>query len=80
MTEDQWISVEDQLPETRDGTRYLVARDCGNGTLKSISVGLLLGGEWHISDDVRSFRDMGYRITHWMPLPAPPTTSGDNHD
>ena len=69
---DGWISVEDRLPEAREGTRYLVARDCGNGTLKGISVGFLLGGEWHISDDVRSFRDMGYRVTHWQLLPAAP--------
>ena len=69
---DGWISVEDRLPEVRDGTRYLVARDCGNGTLKSTSVGFLLGDEWYMSDDVRSFRDMGYRVTHWMPLPAAP--------
>lgn len=73
----EWISVEDRLPEAKNGVSsesVLVVKDCGPGSIPSMDVafawadGHLLGGKrWNHLEDV------GYRITHWMPLPAPPS-------
>ena len=59
---DDWISVEDELP--KDNTKCIVV---GDGL--SPQIGLWLNESWanHI-DMITS------RVTHWQPLPAPPTS------
>lgn len=59
----RWISVEDELPEYNQKVLW-----CWDDGLISIGrIGRVALDEQHNED--------GY-ITHWMPLPAPPTCSG----
>ena len=57
---DVWISVEDRLPEN-DGT-VLVASTCGN----------VFTGWW---DEHWRVIETFSEVTHWMPLPKPPSHS-----
>ena len=56
------------------GKRILCLKDCGEGTLTSISIVFWLNdGEWHLDDCASGTAEgLGYRVTHWMPLPAAP--------
>ena len=70
--EAQWQPIETAPKEL--GKRILGLKDCGEGTLTSISIVFWLNdGEWHINDCApRTAEGFGYRVTHWMPLPAEP--------
>ena len=70
--EAQWQPIETAPKEL--GKRILGLKDCGGGTLTSISVVFWLNdGEWHLNDcATRTAEGFGYRVTHWMPLPAEP--------
>lgn len=57
LQEEQWISVEDELPKKENG--YLVSD--GTGVL----FGYWVDGFWMPSE-------LSGDITHWMPLPNPP--------
>ena len=57
----EWVSVEDRLPEEK---QRVIVRCERVGT----SVGWILWGNWMA--DIGP--DAG-KVTHWMPLPAPPT-------
>jgi hypothetical protein len=59
--EDQWISVNDMLPK-EEGT-YKVMKIYSTEP----ETGLFTGTAFTNYD--------GYRVTHWMPLPAPPLTN-----
>ena len=58
------------------GERVLVKRDCGEGSLASCSIAFAIDfpiekhNEWHAVDSSETLEDMGYRVTHWMPLPS----------
>ena len=67
----EWIPVTERLPE--EGVRVLVCNVYG-GSLPNqgdtgyvVDNGVMEGAEWCISDDPF------FHVTHWMPLPAPPT-------
>ena len=70
--EAQWQPIETAPREL--GKRILCLKDCGEGTLTSISIVFWLNdGEWHLDDCAsRTAEGFGYRVTHWMPLPAEP--------
>ena len=70
--EAQWQPIETAPKEL--GKRILGLKDCGEGTLTSISIMFWLNdGEWHLNDcATRTAEGFGYRVTHWMPLPAEP--------
>jgi hypothetical protein len=55
-----------------DGERFLAMKDCGNGTLPSHSILFWLKDELYIDSTNRTVKSLGYRATHWMPLPSPP--------
>ena len=70
----EWQPIETCPME--HGRRYLVVKDCGDGTLPSISVAFRIDGEsdWLFGDvSSRTLEGYGYRVTHWMPLPTPPS-------
>lgn len=83
----QWISVEDRLP--RDGQLVIASgfifRKVENGRWVEPAV---YGddAEFHPptkdgnGETVADFDCDMNCTTHWMPLPASPTTSGDSHD
>lgn len=58
-----WISVEDELP--KDGEYVLI---CNKRGLMTTS--LYENEEWVISETY-----LAVDVTHWMPMPAPPTCS-----
>ena len=66
VTVQEWISVEDRLPEEKG--RYLTAnKRCGD---KIVVFDLWFGGGFSYveeEDDVFDFEG-----THWMPMPNPP--------
>ena len=71
---DKWISVEERLPEGEpSGKRYLVHTNTGNITLGYYYFNYD-GNEldWQMESQTGNFKDWGYIITHWMPLPKPP--------
>jgi hypothetical protein len=80
----EWISVKDRLPE--ENQRCLTW--CGEPLACSPGTEILIGrfykndadGEdpdgWGFSFYKQGFLG-GYEITHWMPLPAPPTDQGE---
>ena len=68
-----WISVDDRLP--KDYERVLVLKDCGDGSLHSYAVGFVdrQSKDCWFADGYRgSLAYVGYRVTHWMPLPPSP--------
>jgi hypothetical protein len=67
----EWQPIE-TAPKI-DGDRLLVVKDCGHGTLPSQSIAYWISGEWHIDSAHRTLDALGYRATHWMPLPKPPS-------
>ena len=71
----EWQPIETAPKEL--GKRILGLKDCGEGTLTSISIVFWLNdGEWHINDCApRTAEGFGYRVTHWMPLPSAPEES-----
>ena len=68
----EWQPIETAPKEL--GKRILGLKDCGEGTLTSISIVFRLSdGEWYINEYAsRTAEGLGYRVTHWMPLPAEP--------
>lgn len=78
--ESQWISVEERLPE--ENCHLLVACEGGNVATTFYAIdhsffdhahGYKLSRKVHgkYSKHFELARQYGYRITHWMPLPAP---------
>ena len=65
-----WISVEDRLPEPYETVAVIAKADCW-----SYCIGWLNGDEWVIAEEASE----GWAVTHWMPLPEPPQeVTGDD--
>lgn len=63
---DRWISVETELP--KEQTRVLAAfQGVHMGVV--VVAGYMGNGEWYSRGE-----NLTGAITHWMPLPSPPTT------
>lgn len=68
----QWQPIE-TAPKLAGG-RVLILKDCGPGTLSSMSIAFWLDDDrWHLTESTRTAESYGYRVTHWMPLPAAPS-------
>lgn len=68
----QWMPIE-SCPR-QHGKHYLICKDCGPGTLPSISIGYCFEdkADWHLVESNCTAEQYGYRVTHWRPLPLPP--------
>lgn len=62
----EWVSVEDRLP--RVGGNYICAVQDKNGGKWTIP------SEWNLEMKTwfGAFGEIKNKVTHWMPLPAPP--------
>lgn len=68
----QWQPIE-TAPKLAGG-RVLILKDCGPGTLSSMSIAFWLDDDrWHLTESTGTAESYGYRVTHWMPLPAAPS-------
>ena len=65
VTVQEWISVEDRLPEEKVNciVHYKHAY-CNNDDYWAIGICFYDGEKFQIG--------LAYKVTHWMPLPAPP--------
>ena len=65
VTVQEWISVEDRLPEEKVNCIVHYKHDyCNNDGYWAIGFCFYDGEKFRI--------DLGYKVTHWMPLPNPP--------
>ena len=75
-TQSEWISVEDRMPECRNNLeQFLIACKWDSGLEKHFyRVSNVLNISKHVY-----FGDVpcDASVTHWQPLPAPPTTDPD---
>tara|TARA_R110002153_G_scaffold264338_1_gene426166 strand:- start:1196 stop:1513 length:318 start_codon:yes stop_codon:yes gene_type:complete len=77
--ENQWISVEDKLPELDDAS---VIVNFDNGSIECVHVGFFdqvsCGFDHRGSQMYRPYY-VGHdpKATHWMPLPEPPKEQGE---
>ena len=69
VTVQEWISVEDRLPEYSND-RFADAVLVTDGFVQHMAY--FVGGEWRFAESGEIKEPMWYRITHWMPLPKPP--------
>ena len=68
MSECNWIDVNERLPEY-DFFTVLVAV-CPPCQTNSTHIGYAVWGGWMVLDEKGNHADF---ITHWQPLPSPPT-------
>ena len=69
----EWISVEDRLPE--ENGRYLVFVKVSHQLLENITILSILKYNKGQGFDVYSIAET---VTHWMPLPEAPKMKGDS--
>lgn len=70
----EWISVQERLPEEEG--EYLVWRVWAGIAQRSLI--WFREGEWFYGPPelgLGSIAEHGDQVTHWMPLPSPPTDS-----
>lgn len=64
----EWISVDDRLPD-KDGVFIVALEESGYENLVYFDVRQYVDGKWlNIPNK--------FTVTHWMPLPDPPTMKG----
>ncbi len=61
----EWISVEDRLPKQKVNCIVYYKHAYCDDEYWAIGVSFYDGNEFHIG--------LAYKVTHWMPLPTPPT-------
>lgn len=69
VTVQEWISVDDRLPEMRDDG-FVDAFLVTNGSLDHIAY--FVDGAWIFTDNGQMKEPMFYDVTHWQYLPQPP--------
>lgn len=71
----EWVSVEEKLPEVDDSVLVNIIDTFDNReniVITKYTIGLNLKMEW------LGFEHNSFKVTHWMPLPAPPTKDENN--
>lgn len=66
----KWISVKDRLPDGDELKKYKVKMLVGSMTVEEVE-SVMLGKKY--STGFRFMAGDLQRVTHWMPLPKPPT-------
>lgn len=74
MTSDPWISTKDRLPVAEDlDADYLTW-----GGEYVVTLGFSSKGKWYSGDPFIDEHFDQSKVTHWMPLPAPPSILGES--
>ena len=73
-----WISVNERLPEA-DTPVLAFNKGCIYSAILFAEVGVWYWGTcWGpVINDPRDYEGDDWEFTHWMPLPEPPTESGE---
>jgi hypothetical protein len=71
----QWISVDERLPDEGQHVAFVVQAD--KGSIQEHINGRVLGGQFVMVCGHPTFTvpGLGFRASHWMPLPAAPKDS-----
>lgn len=72
----EWISVDERLPEDKQHVAFVV--DTQGWERFDYLHGRVLGGQFTKSDRHFSVPGIGFSASHWMPLPAAPSTASSN--
>ena len=67
ITTNEWISVKDRLPQPCINVIVAICDDVGDTPWRYTTVGWMANDSIWIIDN-----DIGYGVTHWMPLPTYP--------
>jgi len=73
----KWISVKDRLPETKGWYLVSVCPEIVSMNRPIIEISDFYDGV-DLNNGTRILRFQDY-VTHWMPLPAPPTETPTNN-
>ena len=68
----KWISVGDRLPEASTGKVLVVKKYRGK---RYVDIGEIIEGKAYCDSDEYAIHPREHKLTHWMPLPEPPTTN-----
>lgn len=80
----EWISIKDELPPNRQAVLLCITIDYYYSIGFIYTSGALCSGRWKINEsnniidiDCYEYSDGSYDddITHWMPIPHPPSSS-----
>ena len=76
----KWISVDERLPEIRDLVLVIAnGKPCEHTTLvNAVLIASYWGDEGWIADGFDGWDKLV--VTHWLPLPEPPTTEQKEAD
>lgn len=82
----KWISIKEEMPP--DGRAVLLCIEIDYSVGYIYTSGAFVGGRWKLNEshdlldtDCYEYSDGGYDddITHWMPLPLPPSSSNSDY-
>lgn len=71
----KWISVNDELPNDDNNVNEVLTWLSLAPHSGKLNISHYYHGQWWIEehDGYRLATDFGYTVTHWVPLPAPPS-------
>lgn len=70
--ESGWISVKERLPEDGQTVIYRITVSTPNGKRWKLDYGEWDANEQTFFGEFFDHRDLGWDVSHWMPLPAAP--------
>ena len=68
--DNKWIKIKENYPSTLPNNGNIVLCLTNTGLM---TIGFIYKGVWERNDVAKSFQEHGYVVTHWRPLPAPPS-------
>lgn len=86
----EWIDIKDRLPKRNETVDLWIVGDSNTVNFYDTSVGrhakqgrttnwLWDGQRWCATGGLSMFLSSGVEVTHWMPLPAPPTKQEERY-
>lgn len=72
VTIQEWVSVDERLPEKQHDWVLAACKLVPEGYYGVPHIAELRNGKWWSDDGKFPLIEIGVKVTHWMPLPAPP--------